>query len=238
MIEGELKKYDGGKNGSGTYQQIINVMPPHKIYIEGFLGSGAIMRRKRAAATNIGYDMDPKVIGSFKDASRYIIKRMDTIEFLKTSVDLINLLHDAGIKILIYLDPPYPKFTRLDQNDLYKYEMTDEQHEMMLLAITQLKCDVLVSSYKNTMYDRVLKNWNHHEFQSQTRIGPRIECLYYNYEKPTELHDYRYLGEDFRERDAIKGRINRRVSKIISMPAAEQNSLLQQLEKLRCGTTE
>jgi site-specific DNA-adenine methylase len=37
-------KYPGGKNSDGTYQFIINHIPPHETYIEGFLGSGAIIR--------------------------------------------------------------------------------------------------------------------------------------------------------------------------------------------------
>ena len=41
--------YPGGKNGAGVYQAIINQMPPHQTYIEGFLGSGAVLRMKKPA---------------------------------------------------------------------------------------------------------------------------------------------------------------------------------------------
>ena len=37
-------------------------MPPHRVYIEPFLGGAAILRRKRPAALNIGIDRDPEVI--------------------------------------------------------------------------------------------------------------------------------------------------------------------------------
>jgi hypothetical protein len=33
---------------------IISLMPPHETYIETHLGGGAIMRRRAAAAINIG----------------------------------------------------------------------------------------------------------------------------------------------------------------------------------------
>lgn len=36
-----MDNYLGGKNGSGVYQAIINLLPPHDTYIEGFLGTGA-----------------------------------------------------------------------------------------------------------------------------------------------------------------------------------------------------
>ena len=54
--------YPGSKNGSGVYQAIINRMPPHQVYLEPFLGGGAILRLKRPAALNIGVDLDKQVI--------------------------------------------------------------------------------------------------------------------------------------------------------------------------------
>jgi DNA adenine methylase len=51
-------KYNGGKNGSGVYQRIICMIPPHDVYIELFLGSGAILRRKRPAALSYGYELN------------------------------------------------------------------------------------------------------------------------------------------------------------------------------------
>ena len=54
--------YPGGKNGAGIYQRIINHMPPHRVYIEPFLGSGAVMRHKRPAERNIGIDRCPEAL--------------------------------------------------------------------------------------------------------------------------------------------------------------------------------
>ena len=41
--------YPGGKAAPGTFQKIINLMPPHEVYIEPFLGGGAILRKKLPA---------------------------------------------------------------------------------------------------------------------------------------------------------------------------------------------
>jgi hypothetical protein len=54
--------YPGGKNGSGVYQTLINLMPPHDVYIEPFLGGAAIMRLKRPARLNIGIDLDSAAV--------------------------------------------------------------------------------------------------------------------------------------------------------------------------------
>ena len=50
------ENYLGAKGGSGVYQTIINLMPPHKVYVEAFLGTGTIMKKKAPAEFNIGID--------------------------------------------------------------------------------------------------------------------------------------------------------------------------------------
>ena len=53
--------YQGGKGG--VFQKLINLMPPHEVYMETHLGGGAVMRNKRAARSNIGIEIDPEVVG-------------------------------------------------------------------------------------------------------------------------------------------------------------------------------
>jgi hypothetical protein len=53
--------YPGGKSGAGVYQQIINQIPPHRVYIEPFLGRGAVLLHKRPAIVSIGIDSDTAV---------------------------------------------------------------------------------------------------------------------------------------------------------------------------------
>ena len=53
--------YPGGKSGAGVFQAIINRIPPHRVYIESFLGAGGILRHKRPAQISIGVDIDPAV---------------------------------------------------------------------------------------------------------------------------------------------------------------------------------
>jgi hypothetical protein len=54
--------YPGGKGGAGVYQTVINGMPRHEVYVEPFLGGGAVMAAKRPACLNIGVDLDAEVI--------------------------------------------------------------------------------------------------------------------------------------------------------------------------------
>jgi len=54
--------FDGGKNGEGTYHKLM--MPPHRVFIEAFFGSGAITRRKKPAQLNIGIELDARTIAA------------------------------------------------------------------------------------------------------------------------------------------------------------------------------
>lgn len=236
-----FESYFGGKESDGTFQKIINLIPPHDGYIEGCLGNGTILRKKKRSNWSIAIDCDASVISSWLKSGLSQIWKTQGITFLQTDVITwlenfrvpAELFHKMGIRIFIYLDPPYPMRTRKDTRNRYTYEMTDEQHEQLLDAARLLSysCLVMISSYPNELYDSCLAGWHTTTFESQTRSGMATEKLYMNYAPPVELHDYRYLGDDYRERERIKGIIYRNVSKFKRMPAAERNFLVEQLRK-------
>src|SRR5688572_27326801 len=103
--------YPGGKNGSGVYQTIINLMPPHDTYIEPFLGAGAVMRMKRPAAQNIGIDRDPEALAHFneKNAADPIAKNDDAGSVTVINGDAFDFLTTYRFtgRELVYCDPPY-----------------------------------------------------------------------------------------------------------------------------------
>ena len=52
------------------------------------------------------------------------------------------------------------------------------------------------------------------------------EWIWMNYPPPVELHDYRYLGDTFRDRERIKRKTKNLVSKLKRMPILERQALL------------
>jgi hypothetical protein len=58
-----------------------------------------------------------------------------------------------------------------------------------------------------------------------TRGGPAEEWLFMNYPEPRALHDYRFLGANFRERERIKRKTERWRSRIASLPELEHLAL-------------
>jgi hypothetical protein len=57
------------------------------------------------------------------------------------------------------------------------------------------------------------------------------EWVWMNYPHPLHLHDYRFLGEGFRERERIKRKKQRWVNRLHSMPILERRALLAAIEE-------
>jgi DNA adenine methylase len=196
-------------------------MPPHEVYIETHLGGGAIMRKKRPAKRNIGIEIDPDIVKIWSND-----KVIDNLELIKgDAVDYLNNFKFTG-KELIYCDPPYLRNTRKKFYPLYKYEYTIDQHIELLNAIKSLPCMVMISGYMSPLYKEDLKKWYTHSFKAKTQHGTATEWIWMNYSSPVELYDYRYLGNNFRERERIKNIQKRLLSRLKKMPILERNALL------------
>ncbi len=217
--------YKGSKNGAGTYQTIINWLPPHEVYIEPFLGSGAILNNKKPASKrNIGIEIDPATIAKFSYNSCAEIINDCGITYLK------ELPKDRK-DILIYADPPYPKQSIKSEKNLYGHIMTNKEHEKLLEILLSMKSRVAISTYKNDIYSDMLSSWNCIEYKSMTRQGLATELLYMNYPKPIRLHDYGFLGQNFTDRQRIKRKIKRHVNVLDRLPILERNAILDGINR-------
>ncbi len=223
-----LGTYNGGKSGDGVYQTIINHIPPigEKLII-GCLGHCGILRNIKPAKENYGFDVDPAVILKWIGLDlpyNYIIDQCDILKWIKENPYFFS----PGD--FLYLDPPYLFDTRKGGNKpLYKFEWNREQHITMLKLVTELRCNIAISCYDNPLYQKHLKGWNKITFVAQTRRGPATETLYFNYPFPTQLHDYSYIGKDYRERENISKKIKRHVSKLQALPVLERNAIIHAL---------
>lgn len=216
--------YPGGKEAAGVYQKIINLMPPHLLYVEPFLGGGAIMRRKWPASRNIGLDLDPQVIAAWPPLPRVEVRIEDALTFLGT----FQFPRDA----LIYCDPPYLLETRRS-GPRYRHEMTTAQHEQLLAIVTRLPCHVIISGYWSPLYAQALREWRTIQFEAMTRGGTTAtEWVWCNFQPGDALHDYRYLGRDFRERERIKRKTHRWKARLLKMPALERQALLAAISEV------
>lgn len=219
--------YKGGKGGNGVYQAIINQMPHHERYFELCLGGGSVLLHKLPASTNYGVDVDSGVIAQF-EASRATqdIKLLvaDACQFLR--------IYPFQDNDLIYLDPPYLFDVRTYKGPIYKYEWDREKHLEMLTLVLKLSAQIMISGYDSEMYDRHLADWRKAYYFAVDRKGRRRrETLWMNYSEPTELHDYRYVGSNFRERWNLKRKINNKKRQLAKMDNLERLALMEALKQ-------
>lgn len=206
-------RYPGGKGK--TFQHVINLMPVHDVYIETHLGGGAVMRHKKPARVNIGIEADASVLAAWPE-----MLDQDVQLVLAQAEDFLAQYPFTG-RELLYVDPPYLPETRR-RAKVYRCDYGVADHERLLRILVNLPCMVLISGYDNSLYDELLPGWSKHTFQAKTHVEVRTETLWFNYASPTVLHDNRYLGTTFRERQDSKRRLARLKSKVDAMDPCER----------------
>lgn len=250
-----IPHYFGSKNVNGVYQFIINHIPPHKNYIEGFLGSGKILLTKKpATGMNIGIDKAASIIDRFNyvsggspeltqtettitahsgpNSQKQLLGPPGTYKFICGSfIDEFEKLPadvTCSKDTFIYADPPYPTETRLTDKK-YQHEMSRAQHKDFLNYVISLPCKIIISSYENRLYSTMLEHWNKEKVKSMTRGGVRWETVYFNYDA-CKLHDTQFVGNNFTDRQRIKRKIARNIAKIQKLPPQEQQAFLEAIK--------
>ncbi len=218
-------RFTGGKGN--LYRKIINLIPPHDVYIETHLGGGAVLRFKKPASSSLGLDIDSKVV-----RDRNLDLKVSGCTIIKS--DAADFLRNYKFKgnEFVYSDPPYVLKARRG-GKIYKYEYTEWQHIELISILKKLKCCVMLSGYRTAIYDDRLPGWNKKEYRVKTRGGTdAVECLWMNYKEPTKLHDYSFLGGTFREREKIKRKAKRWVFRFNRMNELEREAIIEELIKV------
>jgi hypothetical protein len=243
-----MSTYPGGKASPGVYQTIINQQPPHDTYVEPFVGAGAVMRRKRAARESLGYDLDRRVIlglrrlldhgGFFEGANKGSPVGGSYGLFVSDGISKLETLY-LGAGDLVYCDPPYVLGTRLQHSRIYRYELDVAGHERLLDVLLGLVCMVQISGYWCRLYADRLRRWRSIAYPARTRRGNcGLEYLYMNYPEPRELHDYRYLGGTYREREKLHRQQVRWRRRLANMGPLERLSLMAAMRDVAGGQLE
>ncbi len=234
--------YLGSKKQAGVYQRIIGQMPPHAVYVEPFAGSASIFFTKREATKlSVLIDRDAQAIKAAK--AEYLTREKDfnrpiywtnsnSFEWLKNNLASGVIEPDW----LLYCDPPYVHSTRTSRHR-YKFELSDADHERLLTLLQAMPCPVMISGYPSPLYARLLADWRCISYRTRTRGRTLTECLWCNFPQPTLLHDWRFAGQNFRQRTSLKRLERRWHAKLDRMPPLQRGYLLdsiRQRQDVRC----
>lgn len=215
-------RYPGGKGK--TYQHVVNLMPPHSVYIETHLGGGAVLRHKRPSARSIAIDADERVIEMWQAS---LNGRAELVH--GRAEDFLAAYSFEGDE-LIYCDPPYHPATRR-QARVYRHDYSEADHVALLDILIKLPCKILLSGYAHPLYEEMLQGWGCKKFEAATHKGNREESLWFNFAPPSRLHDARFLGSNFRDRQSTKRRLQRLKTKVSTMDPVERVAFVQWLHE-------
>lgn len=95
------------------------------------------------------------------------------------ALTLIERYNDENT--LIYCDPPY--LQELRKKNMYKHEMSNQQHIELLKVLKASKSKIILSGYDNDLYNSELSDWTTAEKQTIAQMGlHRTEKLWMNFE--------------------------------------------------------
>lgn len=217
--------YPGGKGASGAYQQVINQIPPHRVYIEPFVGGGAVFRHKAPAASSVLADLDREVVEKWRARA---LPPGTTVRH-QCAMDLLSSFPWVGDEF-VYLDPPY-HFDARSGRRIYRCELEDADHRRLLQILSTLPAMWCLSGYRCELYDDAAASfgWRRVDFQAMTRGGVRTESLWMNYPAPARIAETTYAGSGFRERERIKRKATRWANKLKALPHVERQAILAML---------
>jgi hypothetical protein len=112
--------------------------------------------------------------------------------------------------------------------------MPEDEHVRLLGKLKALDCNVMISGYESRLYNEELKEWRKSSFGTSNRTGKRtIETVWMNFDEPSELHDYSYLGDNFRERERILKKRKRLKSRLLKMDRYERLAFIATVEEIK-----
>lgn len=230
-----LPSYFGGKGSAATVRRLINILPPHDIYVEPFLGSGRLLRHKAPATiASFGMETDPDLCAKWCEFAPPDVNVLN-VDALRSLEPLLRDLIAAGAvaaRVLTYCDPPYLLHTRKNPKEIYHREWSPRDHIAFLLLARRLPGNVIVSHLPCPEYADALSDWHTFTFENMTRRGLQTEQVWCNYQPGHVLHEYTFVGESFREREQLKRQKAIIVRRFKALPPAARIATIELLQQL------
>ncbi len=206
----------GSKATSGLCQAIIASRPAHDVYIEPFLGGGAIMKRKLPAQRNIGIDPDRRAIEGFACDHPVELHQGCALRFLKS--------FPFQGRELVCCDPPCLPATRRSERR-YRHDFDEASHVALPDLLTSPDCQVMISGYPSRLYEARLAGWRSMALQVNNHAAVVTEAVWFNFE-PDRLHWARFAGRDFTHRQTVRRNAESWARRYRSMPSDERLAVL------------
>lgn len=119
---------------------------------------------------------------SYPAALQLLVQRLRGVVIEQRDALACMATHD-GQRTLHYVDPPYMPATRRlsHRGHGYVHEMTEADHEHLLFEMAHLEGAIVLSGYRNEMYDAMLSGWRRVDRETfADGASPRRESIWMN----------------------------------------------------------
>jgi hypothetical protein len=185
------------------------------------------MKRKPPALRNIGIDLDPQAIASFKCGY--------PVELINGCAHGFLADYDYQGSELIYSDPPYLMRSR-SSGRRYRFDYDEQDHVELLELLKRLPCRIMVSGYPSALYDGLLVGWRTVELQVMNQGGVRTEKLWFNF-TVDRVYWASYAGKNFTDRQRVKRKAANWGKRYQALPRAERLAVLAAMMAVEVGET-
>lgn len=227
----ELMYYPGNKNIPGLIQKIVNQIPACTDFYEPFAGSAAVSNflyvRSRNPVQFFINDLDLAVTDKYGYPAGAIVSSEPATAILWKLISV-----SAGKDTFVFLDPPYLQSCRPRSLDLYRFDMTVEDHLLLFTLVRDLKCNCMLIHPECDLYNHALKSFRKVHVTVRCHNKTSREILYMNYPEPARLLTYDMVGSDCWDRQRIKRKGDRLIKKIQELPVLERNYLLDRISNI------
>jgi len=158
---------------------ITDVERARRTVIKAFMGHGSDSVHHRNGYRGKGFRSGKPPAGDWRNYPDHIVTFVERLRGVnienRPAVGLIKHVDTKGT--LFYLDPPYVPGTR--HPTLYNHEMEEYEHDDLLKAITNLEGMVVLSGYRNELYEDTLLGWRSVDIPAYADGGRgRVETLW------------------------------------------------------------
>lgn len=170
-----------------------------RLIVRSFMGFGSNAHNGRStgfrANSNRSGTTPAQDWSNYPDALPTLIARLRGVVIENRDAMAVMLAHD-GPETLHYVDPPYMAETRSPANKydlkyrMYRHELTDADHAILLRDLLGLKGMVVLSGYSSPLYNEMLSGWKRKRTAAYADgARERTEVLWINPQAAQALED-------------------------------------------------
>lgn len=150
-----------------------------RIICASFMGVGSSILDKTTGFRNSksSNTSPPDSFRNYVEAFQMFHERMKRVMIEQLDWSEMIAKYDSP-ETLFYFDPPYIHETRHETKRGYAFEMTNDDHEKLVVALNSLKGKAILSGYDHEIYGG-LSYW--HKVTKEARVqqdGTKVECLW------------------------------------------------------------